>query len=120
MIKETLFKQTWWVSLAVVLAGLQVVFAIGIGADSEASNTERVVFFIGFGGGAVLTILGARLRRHNQRAGDALIAIGVIPSVLIGIIAFWFPPMWLVTVAGLAVMGSSIRDAAAAVAVTSS
>ena len=120
MIKETLFKQTWWVSLAVVLAGLQVVFAIGIGADSEASNTERVVFFIGFGGGAVLTILGARLRRHNQRAGDALIAIGVIPSVLIGIIAFWFPPMWLAAATGLVVMWSSVRDAVTPVGVATS
>jgi hypothetical protein len=120
MNKETLFKQTWWVSLAVVLAGLQVVFAIGIGADSEASNTERIVFFSVWGGGAVLTILGARLRRQNQRSGDALIALGVVPAAITGIIAYWFPPMWLVTAAGLAVIWSSIRDAVAPVAVTSS
>ena len=120
MIKETLFKQTWWVSLAVVLAGLQAVFAIGIGADSEASNTERIVIFSIWASGAVLTILGARLRPQNQRSGDALIALGVVPAVVTGIIAFWFPPLWLTTAAGLVVIWSSIRDAVAPVAVASS
>ncbi len=106
--------------MAVVLAALQAVFGIGIGADSEASNTERIVIFSVWAGGAVLTILGARLRRQNQRSGDALIALGAVPAVITGIIAYWFPPMWLVAAAGLAVIWSSIRDAVAPVAVTSS
>ena len=110
MIKETLFKQTWWVSLAVVLAGLQTVFAVGIGADSEATATERIVVFALWGGGAVLAIFGARLRIQNQRRGDTLIAVGVIPAVATGIIAFWLPPMWLITAAGLAVIVSAGRD----------
>jgi hypothetical protein len=110
-IKETLFKQTWWVSLAVILAGLQVVFAIGIGADSEASNTERIVIFIAFGGGAVLTLLAIRLRPRYQVRGDALIAVGVVPAFVTGIIAFWFPPLWLATAAGIAVIVSAIGDA---------
>ena len=111
MIKETLFKQTWWVSLAVVLAGLQIVLAIGIGLDSEATAIERVVFFSVWGAGAALVVLGTQQRPGHRRRGDALIALGVVPAVLTGIIAFWFPPLWLSTAAGLLVIWSSIRDA---------
>ena len=120
MIKRTLFKQTWWVSLAVVLAGLQVVFAIGAGSDSEETAIGRVIFFSVWAGGSVLAILGARLRPENRRRGDALIALGVLPAVATGIIAFWFPPMWLVTAAGLMVIVSAIRDASSSVGVARS
>lgn len=113
MIKETLFKQTWWVSLAVVLAGLQIVFAIGIGMDSEASVAERTVIFFVSGGSAALALFGARQRPRHRRRGDVLIALGVVPAVISGIIFFWFPPMWLTTAAGVAAMSSSIRDAVA-------
>ncbi len=111
MVKETLLKQAWWVSLAFVLAGLQAIFAVGIGLDSEASATERIVVFSVWVGGAVLAILGARLRLRNPRGGDALLALGVVPAVITGIIAFWFPPMWLTTAAGLAVFVSATHDA---------
>ncbi len=111
MINETLFKQTWWVTLAVVLAGLQIVFAIGIGMDSEASGTERLVVFSVWGAGAALAIFGAQQRPRHRRRGNALVALGVVPAVITGIIAFWFPPLWLTTAAGLAVIWSSIRDA---------
>ncbi len=115
MIKKTLFNQTWWVSLAAVLAGLQIVFAIGIGLDSEASATERIVIFSVWGGSAALALIGAWQRPRHRRRGDALIALGALPAVLGGIIFFWFPPLWLTTAAGLVVMWSSIGDAVAPV-----
>ena len=113
MIKETLFKQTWWVSLAVVLAGLQILFAVVVGMTtySEASGMERLVIISVWGGGAELAILGAQQRPRHRRRGDALIALGVVPTVATGIIAFWFPPLWLSTAGGLLVIWSSIRDA---------
>jgi peptidoglycan/LPS O-acetylase OafA/YrhL len=111
MIKETLFKQTWWVSLAVVLAVLQIVFAVANGGDQDASATERLVFFFALGGSAALAFIGVQQRPRNRRIGDALIALGVVPAVVSGIIFFWFPPMWLTTAAGLVVMVFSIRDA---------
>lgn len=111
MMKETLFKQTRWVSLAVVLAGLQIVFAVGIGADSEASVTERLVIVSVWGGSAALALLGALQRPRHRRMGDALIALGVVPAVIGGIIFFWFPPLWLTTVAGIVVIWASFRDA---------
>lgn len=111
--KQTLFKQTWWVSLAVVLSGLQIVFAVGIGADSEAGATERLVVFFVWSVGAALGLIGVQRRTRLRRNGDALIALGVIPAVATGIIAYWFPPMWLITAAGLIVIWSSIRDAVA-------
>ena len=111
MIKETLFKQTWWVSLAVVLAVLQIVFAVGIALDQEASATERLVIFSVWGGSAALAFIGVQQRPRNRRIGDVLIALGVVPAVVSGIIFFWFPPLWLTTAAGLVVMVASIRDA---------
>ncbi len=114
MIKETLFKQTWWVSLAVVLAGLQAIFAIGLGADSEATATARIVIFSIWAAGAASTILGTQQRLRHRRNGDVLITLGVVPSVVTGIIAFWFPPMWLVTGAGLVVIVKAIGDAVGA------
>jgi peptidoglycan/LPS O-acetylase OafA/YrhL len=111
MIKETLFKQTWWVSLAVVLAVLQIVFAVGIGLDQDASATERLVFFFALGGSAALAFIGVQQRPRNRRIGDVLMALGVVPAVVGGIIFFWFPPMWLTTAAGLLVVVFSIRDA---------
>lgn len=120
MITHTLFKQTWWVSLAVVLAGLQIVFAIGIGLDSEASATERLVIFSVWVGSASLVILGAQQRPQHQRRGDVLIALGVVPAVTGGIIFFWFPPLWLTTAVGLVAMVSSIRDAVTPVGEASS
>ncbi len=117
MIKETLFRQTWWVSWAVVLAGLQILFAVVVGMTtySEASGMERLVIISVWGGGAALAILGAQQRPRHRRRGDALIALGVVPAVVIGIIAWWFLPMWLTTAAGLLVIWWSIRDAVAPV-----
>jgi cation transport ATPase len=111
VIKETLFKQTWWVTLTVILAVLQIVFAVGIGLDSEATATERLVIFSIWGGTAVLALVGVQKRRRSRRTGDTLIAVGVIPALISGIIFFWFPPMWLTTAAALAVIVFSIRDA---------
>lgn len=120
MIKETLFKQTWWVSVAVVLAVLQIVSVVGIGLDSDSSNTETIVAFSTWGVGAALALLGVQQRLRHRRKGDALIALGVVPSVMTGIIVYWFPPMWLITAAGLLVMWSSIRDAVAQVDIATS
>jgi hypothetical protein len=111
MIKETLFKQTWWVSLAVVLAVLQIVFAVANAGDPDASVTEKLVIFSVWGGSAALAFIGVQQRPRNRRIGDALIALGVLPAVVTGIIFFWFPPLWLTTAAGLVVMVFSIRDA---------
>ena len=112
MIKETLFKQTWWVSLAVILAGLQILFVGYVMTTySEASGMERLVIIPAWGGSALLAILGTQQRLGHRRTGDALIALGVVPAVVIGIIAWWFPPLWFITAAGLLVIWLSIRDA---------
>lgn len=93
-----------------VLAALQMVFAVGIGLDSEATGTKRVVVFSIWGAGAAVAVLGAQRRPLHRRRGDALIALGVVPAVATGILAYWFPPMWLVTAAGLLAVWSAVRD----------
>lgn len=110
MVRNTLFKQAWWVRLAVVLAAFQIVLAVGIGLDSEATGAERVVFLSVWGAGAALAVMGIQQRLRHRRSGDVLIALGVVPSVATGILAYWFPPMWLITAGGLLVIWSSIQD----------
>jgi hypothetical protein len=106
-----MFKQTWWVTLAVLLAGFEAFMAVGFGLDSELTVAARVGMFLLPMAFAVTAIIGARLRPRQRQRGDALIAIGLVPSALVGVVFFWFPPMWLVTVAGVAVMVATIRDA---------
>jgi len=108
---RTLFKQGWWVSLTVALAGLQIVFAVGIGLDSEATAAERLFILVVWGGSAILALIGVAHKPSSRRVGDVLIGLGVIPAVIGGIIFFWFPPLWLITAAGLVVVTFAVRDA---------
>lgn len=105
-----MFKQTWWVTLAVLLAGFEVFLAVGFGLDSELAVVARIGWFLVPMAFAVTTVIGARLRPRQRPRGDALIAIGLVPSALVGVVFFWFPPLWLVTVAGIAVMMAAIHD----------
>lgn len=105
-----MFKQAWWVTLAVVLAGVETFLALGFGIDPEGAVAGRVGMFLVLMAFAGATAVGARLRPRQRQRGDALIAIGVLPSALVGVVFFWFPPMWLVTVAGVIVMVAAIRD----------
>jgi hypothetical protein len=106
-----MFKQTWWVTLAVLLAGFEAFMAVGFGLDSESNVAARVGWFLVPMAFAAVTVIGARQRPRQRQRGDTLIAIGVIPSALVGVVFFWFPPLWLVTVAGVAVMVAATRDA---------
>lgn len=117
-----MFRQTWWVSLAVVLAGLQVLMAAGFGFDSETSLTVgvRAIAITVLMALSALTFIGISQRRQHRRRGNALIAVGIVPSALAGIVMFWFPPMWLMTVAGIAVIVRAMRDSAVPAGVASS
>ncbi len=115
-----MFRQTWWVSLAVVLAGLQGLMAAGSGFDSETSLTVGAIVITVLMALSALTFIGISQRRQHRRRGNALIAVGIVPSALAGIVIFWFPPMWLMTVAGLAVIVRAMRDSAVPAGLASS
>lgn len=105
-----MFRQTWWVTLAVLLAGFEAFMAVGFGLDSDSNVATRVGMSLVLLAFAAVTVIGARQRLRQRQRGDTLIAIGVIPSAFVGVVFFWFPPMWLVTVAGVAVMLAAGRD----------
>jgi hypothetical protein len=87
IVATTLFRQTWWVSVAVVLALLQIVFAVGIALDSEATTTDRLVIGLVWGASAGIALTGAARRPHSRRMGDALIGLGVLPTAMGGVIS---------------------------------
>ena len=105
-----MFKQTWWVTLAVLLAGFEAFMAVGFGLDSELNLAARVGWSLVPLAFAAVTVIGARPRPRQRQRGDTLIAIGVISSLGGDYSHFRSPPMWLVTVVGVAVMVAAIRD----------
>ena len=111
MLKETLFGQIWWVSVAAVLAGIEFVFAFAVAFEPNVDILQRVITSSSWAASGGIALLGVLGRPRHRRRGDALIAVGVVPAVLAGIVFFWFPPLWLTTVTGTVVLWSSISDA---------
>lgn len=105
-----MLRETWWVSLAALLASLQGLFAVSVGGAFEVDGKTRATLLIAVAACAGLTLIGIMLRPRQRRLGDALIVVGVVPSALAGIAIYWFPPMWFIAVAGLAVINLATRD----------
>jgi hypothetical protein len=108
------FKKNWWMWLAGLLGVLQLVGVAGFGLDSDSSTTEKIVGAIIMGGSAAMVFIGLRQIERNGRLGGLLVGIGVIPSAIAGVVVFWFPPMWLVSAAGIAVMVKAFQEVGSA------
>jgi hypothetical protein len=106
------FRQKWWLWLAVIGGALEVAaLAAGIG-DPDAAVGERIAGIAVGGVFAFATLHGVQLVRHGkEKRGGYLVAVGMIPVAAAGIVFFWFPPMYLATVAGIAVMAKALRTA---------
>lgn len=115
-------KRNWWLGVAALIAGLQLVLSVGIWVDKligETTNINGVVVELPaeplldwgailltgvFALAAAAIIAGLYLRSQRPDRSRWLIMIGVIPSVLIGVVFFWFPPFWIVSGAAIAVI----------------
>jgi len=115
-------KRNWWLGLAALIAGVQLVLSVGIWVDkltTETTNINGVVVELpgealldwgailltgGFVLAAAALIAGLSLRSRQPARSRWLIMIGVIPAVLLGMVFFWFAPFWIVSGAALAVL----------------
>lgn len=122
-------KRNWWLAVAALIAGLQVVLAVGIWVDKLTAETTNVngvavelpaeplldwgaILLTGaFALAAGALVAGLYLRSSQPDRSRWLIMIGVIPAVLIGVVFFWFPPFWIVSGAALAVLVRASRGA---------
>ena len=108
------FKQSWWKWAIGVLAAFQAVFAIeaviGVVAGWQSPEVHLIDALIPITGVAVL-LVGLRLLRSRPRVAAALLTIGLLPVALAGVIFFWFPPMWAVSVLGIYLIVKVIMEA---------
>jgi hypothetical protein len=103
------FKQNWWKWAIGVVAGFQTVFAVeavvGLAAGWQEpqvhpTDVHLIDALIPITG-AVVLIVGLKLLSSQPRIAAVLLTVGLLPVALVGVIFFWFPPMWLVSVIGI-------------------
>jgi hypothetical protein len=115
-------KRNWWLGVAALIAGLHLVLGVVIWIDKLTAETTSIngvvvelpaeplldwgaILLTGVMAVAAAAIIaGLYLRSQRPERSRWLIMIGVIPSVLIGVVFFWFPPFWIVSGAALAVL----------------
>ncbi len=115
-------KRNWWLVLAALIAGLELVFAAGIWVDKFIKDTVLVNGTeVALPGKALLVwgdialtslsalaaiaiIAGLYIRTSQPDRSRWLIVVGLVPAVLIGVVFFWFPPFWFVSGAAIAVI----------------
>ncbi|MEX1208530.1 MAG: hypothetical protein WEE36_08005 [Acidimicrobiia bacterium] len=88
------FKQQWWKWAIGLVAALEPVLVFGAGVGVSASLLVSAVPMVAL-------VLGLGLLRSRPRLAAGLLVFGLLPAVVAGIVYFWFPPMYLVTLFGI-------------------
>ena len=98
------FKQNWWKWAVGVFAAFQAMFAVeaivGIAAGWQEPAVHLIDAITPIIGLASL-IVGLRIFDSQPRAAAALLTVGLLPVALAGVIFYWFPPMWAVSLIGI-------------------
>jgi len=115
-------KRNWWLILAALIAGVELVFAAGIWIDKLIKDTVTVNGTeVALPGKAVLVwgdialtgllalaaaaiTVGLSLRTSQPDRSRWLLLVGLLPAAVIGVVFFWFPPFWIVSGAAIAVI----------------
>lgn len=88
------FKQQWWKWAIGLVAVLEPVLfgagGLGIAWSLVASASSIVALVLGLG-----------LLRSRPRLAAGLLVYGLLPAVAAGIVFYWFPPMYLVSLLGV-------------------
>jgi hypothetical protein len=103
------FKQNWWKWAIGVFAAFQTVFAVEAVVGLIAGWQEPAIHLLDAHlldalipiTGAVVLIVGLKLLTNQPRLAAILLTIGLLPVALVGVVFFWFPPMWLVSLLGI-------------------
>jgi len=103
-------KKAWWVVVAGLMAAAQTLLGFGnLVEDDGGPLYGQLVLLAITTAGAVLITVGIVARSRNQTRGSTLIGVGVLPSGL-GIVFFWFPPVFLYGVLAIVVVVLAFRD----------
>lgn len=88
----TWIRSNWWLVLAAIAGGLQV--AIGVVMPFEDRTAGAVAGGLAHATAGLVVLAGIVVRRRRAKAGDLMIAVGVLPLLT------WF---WTVVLPALAV-----------------
>jgi hypothetical protein len=123
-------RHTWWTIGAGLIAVLELVFSVGLWVDRLTEDRTRdlgngVTFTVPseFGpvwgdilltGGVALAaaaiIAGLHRRNSQPDRSRSLLVAGLAPAALAGVVFFWFPPFWGVSVLAVALIVRVGRD----------
>lgn len=120
-------RENWWLATAALIAGVELFVAGGIWFDRIFNSTVElyegvtvrndlgplhgdVVFTGAVGLAAVAIITGLYVRSTRADRGHWLILAGLVPAALAGIVLFWFPPFWVLSVMAIAVIVRLSRE----------
>ncbi len=103
------FKQNWWKWAIGVFAAFQTVFAIEAVVGLVAGWQEPAIHPTDIHlidavvpiTGAVVLIVGLKLLANQPKLAAVLLTVGLLPVALVGVVFFWFPPMWVVSLLGV-------------------
>jgi hypothetical protein len=102
-------KESWWLIAATLIAGFEVVFAVGIqvdraNMDDPGPQYGDILLSTAAITAALAILIGIRLRSSQPRRASMLMTVGLVPAALAGIVFFWFPPFWALTVLAIALI----------------
>ena len=126
---KELKREHWWLATAALIAGVELFVTGGIWFDRLTDDTVELyegvavrvpndlgpvygdVLFTGVVGlAAVAIIAGLYFRSTRAERGHRLMLAGLVPAALAGIVLFWFPPFWVLSVVAIAVMVRVSRE----------
>ncbi len=99
-------KQNWWkwmIGLGAVFQGMFVVeagFALAFGHENKSTLGAALTLAV-FAATLTSLVIGLRLLNSKPRMASYLLTFGLLPIALAGVMFFWLPPMWLVSVFGV-------------------
>lgn len=97
------FKSNWWMWLAGLVGTVTLVLGIA-GLGDPDRNVGQFVIAVAILLAGIAVLIGLRRFEDHPSSSANLIMLGSIPAFFSGIVFFWFPPMWLLTAAAIAVM----------------
>lgn len=125
-------QRTWWTWGAGLIAALELAFSAGIWIERMTEDRTRnlgsgvtitvpsefgpvwgdvlLTGVVALAAGAIVAGLSLRMRRP-ERARRLLLA-GLVPAAAAGVVFFWFPPFWGVSLLAIALIVQTARTEA--------
>jgi hypothetical protein len=114
------FKSQWWKWAIGLFAALQSVFVIeaalalvvGSRGNESVNGALEALQLVVPAVTVSAIVAGLWMWQGRPRLAAGPIAFGMLPVAAIGLVFFWFPPMYLVSVVGMYLIIRTLKEAA--------